>query len=216
MGQMRINVKFDSKVLKSRTLRQAKRLAFNTAQALNETVKEIQVAERINLEKKFTLRRSTFMHRLIKIFHFASAKQGRAFAEIGIDKKKRVLLSQFERGGVKEPAKGATVAVPITGQAARPRFAEPVPQQFQFRQLRLRKAKGKGGPRFRGKLGTFIIPGVGVFQRVAQGAKQKISIIYAFVRRPKLDPVLRFGLVAAKTFAKVWPREFNKAFRRLE
>lgn len=211
---MQINLKFDQSKLKARTLREAKRLAFNTAQALNETIKEIQTAERINLERKFTLRRSTFMHRLIKVFAFASAKKGRAFAEIGIDNKKRVLLSQFEKGGVKEPVKGERVAVPLTGQAARPQFSEPVVEQFTFRRLRLRKRKAKGGPRFAGRLGTYIVPGVGVFHRVAKNMKQKAELIYAFVSRPRLDPILEFDKVAKRTFNKVWPGEVKKAFRK--
>jgi len=211
---MRIDVKFDQSKLKARTLREAKRLAFNTAQALNETIKEIQIAERINLERKFTLRRSTFMHRLIKIFHFASARKGRAFAEIGIDNKKRVLLSQFEKGGVKKPVKGATVAVPITGEAARPRFAESVVERFAFRRLRLRKRKTKGGARFAGRLGTYIVPGVGVFHRVTQGVKQKAQILYAFVSKPRLDPILEFRKIAERTFRREWPEQVKRAFRK--
>lgn len=207
---MKINVKFDTRGLKARTEREAKRLAFNTAQALNETIKEIQVAERINLERKFTLRRPTFMHRLIKIFHFASARKGKPFAEVGIDEKRRVLLSQFEKGGIKKPVKGATVAVPITGEAARPRFAEPVPERFAFRRLRLRRRKTKTGPQFLGKEGTFIIPDVGVFRRVGR----TISLLYGFVRRPRLDPILEFRKVAERTFRKEWPIQFKRAFRR--
>ena len=207
---MRIDVKFDTRELKARTLREAKRLAFNTAQALNETVKEIQVAERINLERKFTLRRPTFMHRLIKIFHFASARKGKPFAEVGIDEKKRVLLSQFEKGGIKKAVKGGAVAVPITGEAARPRFAEPVRGRFAFRRLRFRKRKTKSGLQFVGKEGTFILPGVGVFRRV----ERTVSLLYGFVRRPRLDPILEFRKIAERTFRKEWPIQFKRAFRR--
>lgn len=207
---MRINVQFDTRALKVRTEREIKRLAFNTAQALNETAKEIQTAERVNLDRRFTLRRATFMYRLVKIFHFASARKGKPFAEVGIDNKKRVLLSQFEKGGIKKPVKGGAVAVPITGEAARPRFAEPVPERFAFRRLRFRKRKTKSGPQFVGKEGTFILPGVGVFRRV----ERTISLLYGFVRRPRLDPILEFRKIAERTFRVEFPKQFRRAFRR--
>jgi hypothetical protein len=210
---VRINVKIDTKALKARTEREAKRLAFSTAQALNETAKEIQTAERVNLDRKFTVRKAGFLYRLIKITAFASPRKGRPFAEVAIDPaKKRVLLGIFERGGEKEPAKGKSVAVPLTGGPARPTFKQPVQGEFTFRKLRFRRHRTKTGKvQWKGEQRTFTIPGLGVLQRVGGKAKDSVArLIYAFQRRPHLKALLDFTEVAVRTFN----REFEQQFRR--
>ncbi len=225
---MRINVSFDTSALKAKTDREIKRLAYNTAQALNETAKSVQLAERANLDRKFTIRKPTFMYRLIKIFKFASARQGRPFVEIGVDSlKQRVLLSFFEKGGIKQPAKGKSVGVPVTGEAARPTFRQSVIPQLQIGKLRFRGRKTKSGKiQWKGLYRTFIIPlgnyagrnrkgqgqipGPGILQRTAEGIRR----IYLFVRRPKLQEVLNFTETAIKTIEKEWPEQFRRAYRK--
>jgi len=212
---MRINVKIDTSALKARTKREAKRLAFSTAQALNETAKEIQTAERVNLDRKFTVRKAGFLYRLIKITTFASPRKGRAFAEVAIDPtKKRVLLGIFEKGGEKEPAKGKTVAVPLTGGPARPGFSQPVQEEFTFRKLRFRRHKTKSGKvQWKGEQRTFIIPGLGVLQRVKGKAASSVAkLIYAFTRRPRLKGLLDFTEVAVRTFNREWEKQFRNAY----
>lgn len=211
---MRVDVKFDTRALKVRTAREAKRLAFNTAQAINETLKEIQVEERINLERKFTLRKTTFIHRLVKILRFASARKGVAFGEIGIDpKKKRVLLGLFEKGGTRPAFKGKRVAVPITGGPARPTFRESIRPAFRFTALRLRrprKRRGAGASRRLGQQQTFQIPRVGVFQRIGE----KVRPVYLFIRGPQLDKGLNFIRIARRVINREWPKQFARAYRK--
>lgn len=214
---MQIKVQIDAKALKARTHREAKRLAFSTAQALNETAKEIQTAERVNLDRKFTVRKVGFLYRLIKITAFASPRKGRPFAEVAIDPtKKRVLLGIFEKGGEKEPAKGKTVAVPLTGGPARPSFNQPVQDEFTFRKLRFRRHRTKTGKaQWKGEQRTFIIPGLGVLQRVGGKAKGTAArLIYAFQRRPRLKALLDFTEIALRTFNREFAHEFRKAYHR--
>lgn len=214
---MRINVKIDTRALKARTQREAKRLAFSTAQALNETAKEIQTAERVNLDRKFTVRKAGFLYRLIKITAFASPRKGRPFAEVAIDPtKKRVLLGLFEKGGEKEPAKGKSVAVPLTGSPARPSFKQPVQEEFTFRKLRFRRHRTKTGQvQWKGEQRTFIIPGLGVLQRVGGKAKSSVArLIYAFQRRPHLKALLDFTEIAVSTFNREWQKQFRKVYNR--
>lgn len=223
---MRIDVKFDTSALKVKTDREIKRLAYNTAQALNETAKAVQLEERANLDRKFTIRKPTFMYRLVKIFKFASARQGRPFVEIGVDPTKtRVLLGFFEKGGVKPPAKGKSVAVPLTGGPARPSFPQSVAAAFRFTALRLHPRGGRRvkrfhpsalaaaparAPQFIGAQRTFQIPKVGIFQRIAEG----IRAVYLYVRRPKLNARLDFFKIAKQTIAKEWPEQFRRAYRK--
>jgi hypothetical protein len=213
---MQIRVKIDAAALKARTEREAKRLAFSTAQALNETAKEIQTAERVNLDRKFTIRKAGFMYHLIKITAFASPRKGRPFAEVAIDPtKKRVLLGIFERGGERLPAKGKNVAVPVTGGPARPTFPQPVQEQFTFKALKLRrKQRRRAGaqPQIKGQQHTFLIPGAGVFQRV----RDTVRAVYLFIRRPKLDKRLEFEPIARRIFSREWEKQFRKAFQRKE
>jgi hypothetical protein len=214
---VQIKVQIDTKALKARTEREAKRLAFSTAQALNETAKEIQTAERVNLDRKFTVRKAGFLYRLIKITAFASPRKGRPFAEVAIDPtKKRVLLGIFEKGGEKKPTKGKSVAVPLTGGPARPSFTQPVAEEFTFRKLRFRRHRTKTGKvQWKGEKRTFIIPGLGVLQRVGGKAKSSAAkLIYAFERRPRLKALLDFTEIALRTFNREFERQFRKAYDR--
>ncbi len=214
---MKINVKIDTKALKARTQREARRLAFSTAQALNETAKEIQTAERIQVDRTFQIRKAGFMYRLIKITNWASARQGRPYAEVAVDNtKKRVLLSTFEEGGVKEPAKGKHVAVPITGEGARPSFASTIQEDLTFRGMKFKKHVTKRGKvQWKGRHGTFIIPDLGVLQRVAGKARDSVAnLIYSFQSRPRLRAMLRFAETARATFEKEWERQFRRAYLR--
>jgi hypothetical protein len=207
---LKLGADLDIKALQQRMPLEAKKLARVVARALNRTALEVQTAERVQLDQSFQIRNAGFMYRLIKINAFASTNQNRPYAEVGIDNtKSRVLLSLFEEGGEKDPAKGKNIAVPLTGQAARPSFGEPVRDQFTFQSLDFKRVrltatgrqallvKKRYGVRGRltsdyyvwaGKNRTFILPSTkqapfgGVFQRVGPGP-QDIRLIYSF--RPK-------------------------------
>jgi hypothetical protein len=134
MLQFKIDI--DPSRLVTRTLREQKRLAYAVADSLNAATKDVQMSERAQLDKKFQIRRASFMYRLIKITQFATVGKNIPFAELAIDNSKaRVLLSVFEFGGTKEPWRGKNVAVPITGTPARPTFADPVPEAMTFQAL---------------------------------------------------------------------------------
>jgi hypothetical protein len=232
---MKIGVKIDASALKVKTDREIKRLAYNTVLALNETAKVVQTAERVNLDRKFTLRNAGFMYRLIKIFKFASASQGRAYVEIGVDtSKQRVLLSIFEAGGAKPPATGKKVAVPLTGEAARPAFGQSVAKGLRFTALRFQAHKTAAGKlQWKGLKRTFMlfpsggklkVPGV--FQRggalKTKGRKRfkgmtgntAVKMLYAFMAHPKLEKTLGFIDVATQTIGKEWREQFKKAYRK--
>jgi hypothetical protein len=177
------------------------------------------------------------MYRLIKVT-FANVTKDRAYAEIAIDNtKSRVLLSIFEGGGEKQPFKGQNVAVPITGEAARPSFGDPVQDAYTFKNLNFKKVsltqQGQAAALLHGlglvklkknKLSnnafiwegdhrTFILPhsagapNGGVFQRIGPG-RDDVRMIYSFKRDPKLKKMLGFVDLANE----VYQREFTKNF----
>jgi hypothetical protein len=209
---MRINVTVDTSGLELKLKRDAKRLAFSAAQAMNDTALEIQLAERVNLDRKFTVRKQAFFHRLIKV-GFASVKKDRAFAEVYIDTtKKGVLLSTFQKGGVKQPRKGRSVAVPITGSPARPSFRNPVTRALTFAQIRLRLHRTASGARqWKGRDRTFLIPNLGVFQRTGGKAKDSTTrLLYRLKPAPLLKAFLDFFTVAHREFNEKFERNFRK------
>jgi len=216
---MRINAQFDTSALQAKGFRLQKKIAYAAAQALNDTALDIQLAERANLDRKFTVRKAGFFYRLVKVA-FASVKKDKAFAEIYIDTtKKNVLLSTFEKGGVKQPIKGKNVAVPITGSPARPSFRSPVTRALTFAQLRLRMHRTKTNKRqWKGQKRTFLIPNLGVFQRTGtkagSGKFSTTKLLYRLKPAPLLKATLEFIKVARREFAERWEKNFRRRFNR--
>jgi hypothetical protein len=137
---MKIDIKVDTSLLDKNAKRYTKNLAFSTAQALNDAAKDAQRQIRVNLRERFHIRNAAFMDRTIKIFAFANVTTGRPYAEIGVDNsKKNLILSMFEEGGARLPFIGKNVAVPVTGQAARPSVGDSVRPDFTFQALNFTK-----------------------------------------------------------------------------
>src|SRR5580704_9588486 len=168
---MQINVDIDLRGFEAETLRDMKRIAYSTTQAINSTLQDIQIAERAELDRRFVIRKNRFMYSLIKISRFAKVFTGIGpqvlFGEIQIDASKtRVLLQEFVEGGYKDPAFGKHVAVPITGSAARPSFSDPVTAALMISKLDFHQhATATGKIQWEGNRRTFIVQNVGVFQR---------------------------------------------------
>lgn len=203
---LQVQVKVDTSNLILRLEKGQRRLAYTVANALNKTAKEIQAAERDRVSGSFTVRKPEFILREAAIIKpFASATQGRAFVEIAVGQKSRLLLSTFEAGGDRPAFKGKNVAIPLTGEAARPSFQQPVEPALRFTALRFKLARrgsrGRGVARSqvrRGELGTYLVPGVGVFQR--HGGES--HLIYSFQSDVKLKPRLDFISTAQRITAE--------------
>ena len=136
---MKIDIKVDTSILDKNAKRYVKNLAYSTAQALNDAAKEAQRRIRLGLRQRFHIRDSVFMDRTIKIFAFANVNAARPYAEIGVDNKRRLLLSLFEEGGTRTAFVGRNVAIPVTGQAARPSVTDAVRPQFKFTALNFQR-----------------------------------------------------------------------------
>jgi hypothetical protein len=137
---MKIDIKVDTSLLDKNAKRYAKNLAYSTAQALNDAAKEAQREIRNNLKERFHIRNEQFMNRTIKIMAFANVTANRPYAEIGVDNtKKNLILSLFEDGGARLPFVGKNVAIPVTGQAARPSVSDSVRADMTFQALNFTK-----------------------------------------------------------------------------
>jgi len=239
---MRIDVNFDLSLLDREAKRYEKNLAFSTAQAINDAALEAQRRIRESLKRNFHLRKTDFMFRAVKIFAFANVGANRPFAELGIDNKPRLMLSLYETGGARLPFKGASVAVPITGSAARPSMDAPVSDAFKFQSLNFRRAGPTAAGRavlaarrakhihkrklsgsyyyWQGDNRTFILshtarsPFGGVFQRTGP-KRDDIRLIYSFRRGVEIRKALDFIETSRETYQEVFADAFVRRFYRL-
>lgn len=211
---MEIRVEFDTSVFDARTKRGNARLAYGTAEAINDTMKLIQGVEFEELERHFEVRRRDFMKREVaKIEHFARPRDGKPFGVVGVGTKSRFILGAFERGG-QRPRRFQSVAVPLTGTAARPSFGENVPKPIYYRALRLRspvasrKGKKHSGPGVKvGLQGTYQVDDVGIFQR--DPGEEESTLIYSFQEDVPLDNRLNW-ISTAKRVTDQWFPVFMK------
>src|SRR5690606_34935368 len=136
---------------------------------------------------------------------FASVKQNRAFAEIAVGQKPRLLLSAFERGAERKPftPSARRVAEPVVGGPARPRFSAAVTPELRVGKLRFGRTETGRRRAAVTRTRTYLMPRVGVFQRIA---KETTRAVYLFTQGKKLATRLRFVETAEKEADK-WFRE---------
>lgn len=200
---------------------QPKKMQQAAKAALSKTVLQVQHAERIELNKEFTIRKASFMRNRIKIFRFPKASPDGLVAVIGIDSRVRgtpLILSMFEDGGKKSPVQGNRVAIPITGSKARPAFQKSVPPSMRVNRLNFQKNKG-GIPI--GNKRTFILPTkrgeYAVFQRgpggIGTGDDKRMSPLYIFRNTVPLKRRMQFVKIATDLAGEQLPKLFTRYLR---
>lgn len=204
---MDIKVKIDVDSVVKLTAAVLRQLPYATNSAITRTAKEAvdagkkEIAADLQLRKKFLLNR-------IRILQYS--KVGNLTAVIGVDSKVQgapLILGFLEEGGEKEPIHGPDIAIPLTGEAARPSFPDPVKTSLRYTNLRFQNRKGRKK--------TFLIPNVGIFQRVAAGdSPESTMLIYSFKPSAKLprhihlrDAMLK---VIGERFSVIFSEEFTK------
>jgi len=218
VAEFRIEAKFDSTQLLLRMRNGRKRLAYAAVNAINKTAKLVQKTARERVEEEFTVRKPEFIRRQAAIIKpFASVKDARPFATISVGQKPRLLLSLFERGAERKPATpGARyVAEPVVGGPARPSFESTVPVELRMKRLRFERTKSGKARKSVAETGTYLIPGTGIFQRIAGGESR---LVYFFTRGKKLQRRLRWE-ETAKRIGEKWlsvyfEQEVQKAVSR--
>lgn len=192
---MKVTVKVDHSRMLAKLRNPAKRLAYATSNAINNTMDRIQVAELARAEAEFTLRTDFARRNVAVIKPRARPKKGTLSSTIQVGNKKRFFLGEFETGGPRgqqKAVKGKTTGteVPVIG-GARPSEQQVVPQELWASKLQLRRGKRRKGaaPVYAGLLGTYLVPGVGIFQR--EPGEDDSRILYAEVQNqqlPKVEP----------------------------
>jgi hypothetical protein len=204
---MKIAVNVDAEDVVKLCANVLRQLPYATNNAIIRTAKEAvdagqkEVTADLQMRKRFILGR-------IRILQYSRVSNLTAI--IGIDEKVKgapLILGFLEEGGTKEPTKGPELAIPLTGEAARPTFPQPVTPSLRYTSLQFQNRKGRRK--------TFLIPNVGIFQRVAAGESPDATVlIYAFKPSAKL-PVhihLREAMirVIGQRFSPIFTEEFTK------
>lgn len=204
---MNIKTEIDISGVVKLTATVLRQLPYAANNAITRTAKEAvdagqkEVAADLQIRKRFILNR-------IRILQYS--KVGNLTAIIGVDTKVQgapLLLGFLEEGGTKEPIAGPDIAIPLTGEAPRPSFPQSVATALRYTNLRFENRKGRKR--------TFLIPGVGIFQRVAAGdSPDATQLIYSFQPSAKLPQHIHLKnamlQVIGQRFATIFSEEFTK------
>jgi hypothetical protein len=151
-----------------------KKVPYATNNALTRTAKELVGVEREELKGEFQIRKQFILNR-VRILKYS--KPNDLWTFVGIDRNVQggpLLLTMFEDGGEKTPDHGSELAVPITGSPARPAFAQKVTPRLLYKALNMQKHVTAGGAvQYKGDQRTFVVPGIGIFQRVGTKGKAR-------------------------------------------
>jgi hypothetical protein len=204
---MNIKVDVDAESVVKLTTAVLRQLPYATNSAITRTAKEAVDAGQREVAKDLQIRK-TFILRRIKILQYS--KVGNLTAIIGIDSKVQgapLILGFLEEGGTKEPIHGSELAIPLTGEAPRPSFPQSVVTSLRYSNLRFDNRQGRKR--------TFLIPGVGIFQRVAAGDSPEATVlIYSFQPSAKLPQHIHLRnamlKVIGERFNQIFSEEFTK------
>ncbi|MGH9745513.1 MAG: hypothetical protein ACRD59_05305 [Candidatus Acidiferrales bacterium] len=204
---MKISVDIDVEQVVKLTAAVLRQLPYATNSAITRTAKEAVDAGQKEITADLQVRKKFILNR-IRILQYS--KVSNLTAIVGIDTKVQgapLLLGFLEEGGEKTPTHGPDIAIPLTGEAARPAFPDPVTTALRYINLRFDNRKGRKK--------TFVIPNVGVFQRIAPGDSPSSTVlIYSFQPSAKLPQHihLRAALlkVIGERFAPIFSEEFAK------
>lgn len=210
----------------------AKQHRFATAQALNQTAKDFQAAERAGLAERFILRRPAFINRQVMIERGTWATKEKLSVTV-TDNPQRHMLSKFETGGEKtsfDP--GMPIAIPTSELRWDPRMV--VPRSMYPKNLRLadrkdvigtlarrRHVTANGVEQLKGKRRTFILDptqhhGVthwAIWQRFGPH-REDIMMIWLLRTRVPIPRRLEWQPTAVQTMLERYPLNFRSAFIR--
>jgi hypothetical protein len=223
---MLIKVEIDTTLALKVAQNVLRQLPYAMNNAVTKTAQAAVAVGREEVQTHFTLRKN-FVKSRVRVLTYS--RVGNLTATIGIDpyvQGSPLLLGFFEEGesGSKEPMHGSGIAIPATGGPARPSFEEPVLTSFRYTNLRIVERRGRKQ--------TFVIPGVGVFERIGSGgrvwdksAKRMVTedtnetqIVYLFrpaaPLRSRMELRAKMAAEIRRAFPTIFSEEFEKEIMR--
>ncbi|MGB2679150.1 MAG: hypothetical protein WAN12_18865 [Candidatus Acidiferrum sp.] len=216
---MKVSARVDVEAVVQLTVAALRQLPYATNSAITRTAKEAVNAGQKELAADLQIRKRFILQRL-KILQYSRVND--LTAVVGIDPRVQgspLILGFLETGGEKVPTKGSELAIPLTGEAPRPTFPQTIKPSLAYPALQFQNRRGRQR--------TFIVPGVGVFQRVQSYAGRVLRglgrtgegldntvLIYAFKPAAKLPPHthLRQAMIAVigERFSPIFTEEFTR------
>lgn len=207
-----------------------KKVPYATNNALTRVAKELVDVERDELKTEFQVRKNFILSR-VRITKYSRPND--LWTRVAIDRNVQggpLLLTMFEDGGEKEPEHGSELAVPPTGSAVRPSFSQAQTPSLKYQSLKITPHTTVGGRvQFKGDKRTFVIAGIGVFQRTTsrqrstrakkgvsagRGRDEDVVLLYRFEPQAPLHQRMHFIRTAhdyvARRFGVVWREEFAR------
>lgn len=210
---VQVDVKAAEVLLKLRN--GAKRMVYAISNSTNNTAKEVQRVERERAASTFTLRdKREFLLRQVAVIRFARPKEGTVDALVSVGQKPGLFLAGYEAGFERKAKAGGKVAVPVT---ARPSKTAPIPQELYVRRLGLtRSGKGRGkrkggasmGGSIRGRVRSYMIKGIGIFQQ--QPGPAPATLLYAFKAPFQVSARLGWHRAARATVDRFFAPELRR------
>ena len=204
---MKISVQIDAEEVVRLTANVLRQLPYATNSAITRTAKEAVDAGQKEVAASLTMRKRFILNR-IRILQYSRVNNLTAI--VGIDDRVQgapLILSFLEEGGEKTPQHGDSIAIPLTGDAARPTFQQSVPSALRYTNLKFDKGRGRKK--------TYIVPNVGIFQRIAAGRSPEATIlIYSFKPSARLPQHIHLRAamleVIEQRFSPIFSEEFAK------
>ncbi len=204
-----LDVEFDSRDTQRWLGKMAKQTAFALSVAINDTLKDAQKVQRAHQRRVFTVRRPRFVEQAVKIKPFATKRTLTGTMAIDPPGGRRTsdILAKFESGGRKRVRQGRHLAIPIEARRTKAGVVSRRnrPKGFKFKRV---------GRSIRGERRTFIIPDVGIFQRVGRRRNSRIRLLYRFKTSVPIDRRLDFIANAERVVRQMFDRNFERAFDR--
>lgn len=177
----------------------ADQIPYATALALNETIKQVQAAEREHMMKVFNLRRKSWALNAVKIKPFAKKTSLSTTLRISPAGNNDV-FSKFEHAGTKTAIQGRNVAIPTENIRKSPnqvitKAKKPSNLRNSFR------VHGRSGKDF-------------IFQTQGKGRARTAKLAYVLQPSVPIDDRLEFEKTAIRVIRQNWNRNFNQAFTK--
>lgn len=195
------------------TALQQEQIPFALKTGLNNTMLEVQKAERHRLHEVFTIRRDVWAERSIKMTHFATKSE--RWATLAISPPGRAdrsdIFGKFETETSKESIAGRHIAIPIK---ARRNKRDIITKGNRPGALNLRQE----GNRVLGDKRTFLVKLSGgrelILQRTGRGRRSDLRALFYLVERVQLEPDLHYMLTAEGTITREWNGLMETAFEQ--
>ena len=204
-----LDVEFDSRDTQRWLGGMAKQTPFALSVAINDTLKDAQKVQRAHQRRVFTVRRPRFSDLSVKIKPFATKRTLTGTMAIDPPGGKRTadILTKFESGGIKRVRDGRHLAIPVEARRTKAGVVSRRnrPKSFRFRRV---------GRSIRGERRTFIMPGIGIFQRVGRRKNSRIRLLYRFKTSVPIPRRLDFIQNAERVVQQMFDKNFDRAFDR--